>query len=129
MCVSVYLSIYLYPRTTGNEAACEQYTRLQRNMRLNNNVADFAQTHASSCRSALSIMNSAHAYLYTYGACCACAFCRCGERSLLAVCPFSASWRIVLGKGIAVQPCPKLSIYTDAANPPYIIQLAVLHSE
>ena len=46
VCVSVCLSVYLYSRTTGNEAAREQYTRLQRNKHSKNNVADLAKTAA-----------------------------------------------------------------------------------
>ena len=44
VCVSVCLSLYLYSRTTGNEAACERYTRLQRNKCSDNNVANLAKT-------------------------------------------------------------------------------------
>ena len=44
MCVC--LSVYLYSRTTRNEAACERYTRLQRSKRSKNNVADLAKTAA-----------------------------------------------------------------------------------
>ena len=42
----VCLSVYLYSRTAGHEAARERYTRLQRNKRSNNNVADLAETAA-----------------------------------------------------------------------------------
>ena len=46
LCVCVCLSVDLYSRTAGNEAARERYTRLQRNKRSNNNVADLAETAA-----------------------------------------------------------------------------------
>ena len=46
VCVCVCLHVYLYSRTAGNEAARERYTRLQRNKRSNNNVADLAETAA-----------------------------------------------------------------------------------
>ena len=46
VCLSVCLSVYLYSRTTGNEAARERYTHLQRNKRSKNNVADLAKTAA-----------------------------------------------------------------------------------
>ena len=46
VCVCVCLSVYLYSRTTGNKAARERYTRLQRNKRSKNNVADLAKTAA-----------------------------------------------------------------------------------
>ena len=42
VCVSVCLSVYLYSRTTGNEAARERYARFQHNTRSKNNVADLA---------------------------------------------------------------------------------------
>ena len=38
VCVSVCLSVYLYSRSTGNEAARERLARLQRNKRSKNNV-------------------------------------------------------------------------------------------
>ena len=44
--VCVCLSSYFYSRTTGNEAAHELYTRLQRNKCSKNNVADLAKTAA-----------------------------------------------------------------------------------
>ena len=44
--LSVCLSLYLYSRTTGNEAVRERYTRLQHNKRSKNNVANFAITAA-----------------------------------------------------------------------------------
>ena len=46
VCLSVCLSVYLYSRTAGNEAARERYTRVQRNKRSNNNLADLAETAA-----------------------------------------------------------------------------------
>ena len=49
VCVSVCLSVclfYLNSGTTGNKAARERYTRLQRNNRSKNNVADLAKTAA-----------------------------------------------------------------------------------
>ena len=46
VCVCVCLSVYLNPRTTGNEVACERYTRLQGSKRSKNNVADLAKTAA-----------------------------------------------------------------------------------
>ena len=44
MCVC--LSVYLYCRTTGNEAVCEWYPPLQCNKLSNSNVADLAKTAA-----------------------------------------------------------------------------------
>ena len=41
LCLSTFNS-----RTTGNEAACERYTHLQRNKHSKNNVADLAKTAA-----------------------------------------------------------------------------------
>ena len=49
VCLSVCLSVrlfYLNSGTTGNKAARERYTRLQRNNRSKNNVADLAKTAA-----------------------------------------------------------------------------------
>ena len=46
VCVSVCVSVYLNSGTTGNKAARERYTRLQRNKRSKNNVADLAKTAA-----------------------------------------------------------------------------------
>ena len=46
VCVCVCLSVYLNSRTTGNEAARERYTRLQRSKRSKNNVADVAKAAA-----------------------------------------------------------------------------------
>ena len=46
VCVCVCVSVYLNSRTTGNEAACERYTRLQRSKRSKNNVADLVKTAA-----------------------------------------------------------------------------------
>ena len=43
---SVCLSVYLYFLTTGNEAARERYTRIQRNKRSKNNVANLAKIAA-----------------------------------------------------------------------------------
>ena len=45
VCVSVCL-FYLNSGITGNKAACERYTRLQRNKRSKNNVAHLAKTAA-----------------------------------------------------------------------------------
>ena len=42
----VCLSVYLYSRTTSNEVARERYTRLQRNKRSKNNMADLGKTAA-----------------------------------------------------------------------------------
>ena len=55
-----------------------------------------------------------------------CAFCRCGTsiRFYIAVCPFSASWRIVHSRFSLVL---NKAYYTDAANPN--MQLEVLHRE
>ena len=44
--MSVCLSVYLYSRTTCNEAARERFARLQRNKRSKYNVADWAKTAA-----------------------------------------------------------------------------------
>ena len=41
---SVFLSVSVYSRTTGYQAAYEQYQRLHRNIGSKNNVADFAET-------------------------------------------------------------------------------------
>ena len=46
VCLFVCLSVYLYSIATGNEAAREQYTRLQHNKLSKNNVADLAKTIA-----------------------------------------------------------------------------------
>ena len=70
VCVCVCLSVNLYSRTAGNEAAGELYTRLQRNKRSNNNVADLAERLRSGKRNRHSrghvrdpTLARAHAYL------------------------------------------------------------------
>ena len=78
MCVCVCLSVYLYSRTTGNEAARERYTHLWRNKRSKNNVADLAKTATfwqekpappSFCDPTHQLARCAHVFNTCLGAC------------------------------------------------------------